>query len=72
MDYGEDTLAHVASATDQSPSILYDYENNSFLLMHPNLISKGKYHINLSDLLGLIENKIHLNKTLSFLKLGEN
>jgi len=72
MDYGEDILAHVAGATDQSPSILYDFENNSFLLIHPNLITEGKYHISLRDLLGLIEKKIHLNKILSNLKLGKN
>lgn len=58
--YDEGIFAFIAGANDKSPSILYDYEKDSFSMIHPNLQSEGMYYIALSDLLFLINQKLVL------------
>lgn len=71
-EYNEEVFAFIAGATDKSPSILYDYNNDSFLMIHPNLLSEGKLHISLNGLFFLMDQKMLLSKTMSKLKLREN
>jgi len=71
-EYSGEIFAFIAGATDLSPSILYSIENNSFLIIHPNLYSEGEFSITLDDLLSLINQKIILDEMILNLKLRKH
>lgn len=53
-EYEDGYYAFISGATDKSPSILYDYNNNVIFLTHPNFSIKEKFFISISNLIDLL------------------
>ena len=69
--YDDGIYAFITGATDKSPSVLYDINDYSLFLIHPNLSISDKFIISPIHLIGLLKSKKMLFHILNTNRIQE-